>query len=232
MRHTDGHNVFGAKGDAFSKFRGFRLLGYERLGFHEGRLVRLSLAIGGFSLAAAVRRSLSAYNGNEAADALAKEGHDPRTPITSFARVSDVARLIIARHVRSLQPERGWHRGTLRVCFRGLASTDVRERSSSVYASDAAAPLNASSGFRAAETQRVGSVQRTRPSTTSCCSAPDTMTIAVVCSVPTADWDCHTCAWTNFCSPARNTQNFSSGATLCWIFSAPPICLHAFEARI
>ncbi|KAH7981863.1 hypothetical protein HPB52_001352 [Rhipicephalus sanguineus] len=33
------------------------------------------------------------------------EGHDPRTPVTSFVRVSDVAGLIIARHVRSLHPD-------------------------------------------------------------------------------------------------------------------------------
>ncbi|XP_037515372.1 uncharacterized protein LOC119391795 [Rhipicephalus sanguineus] len=43
--------------------------------------------------------------GNEATDALAKEGHDPRTPFTTFVRVSDEARLIIARHVRSLHPD-------------------------------------------------------------------------------------------------------------------------------
>ncbi|KAH7968858.1 hypothetical protein HPB52_011955 [Rhipicephalus sanguineus] len=49
--------------------------------------------------------SHAGVQGNEAADALAKEGHDPRTPVTSFARVSDVARLIIARHVRSLHPD-------------------------------------------------------------------------------------------------------------------------------
>ncbi|KAH7947377.1 hypothetical protein HPB52_010999 [Rhipicephalus sanguineus] len=49
--------------------------------------------------------SHAGVQGNEAADALAKEGHDPRTPVTSFARVSDVARLIIARHLRSLHPD-------------------------------------------------------------------------------------------------------------------------------
>ncbi|KAH7976271.1 hypothetical protein HPB52_010440 [Rhipicephalus sanguineus] len=32
-------------------------------------------------------------------------GHDPRTPFTTFVRVSDEARLIIARHVRSLHPD-------------------------------------------------------------------------------------------------------------------------------
>ncbi|XP_075721852.1 uncharacterized protein LOC142765163 [Rhipicephalus microplus] len=43
--------------------------------------------------------------GNETADALAKEAHHPSTSISSFIRVSNVAHLRIARHVRALHPD-------------------------------------------------------------------------------------------------------------------------------
>ncbi|KAL3244655.1 hypothetical protein MRX96_018637 [Rhipicephalus microplus] len=43
--------------------------------------------------------------GNEAADTLAKDTHDPSTPATNFLHSFDVARQIIARHVRSLHPD-------------------------------------------------------------------------------------------------------------------------------
>nr|XP_037270260.1 uncharacterized protein LOC119161854 [Rhipicephalus microplus] len=43
--------------------------------------------------------------GNEAADELARDAHDPSTPTTNFVRDYDVARLIIARHVRALHPD-------------------------------------------------------------------------------------------------------------------------------
>ncbi|KAH8026669.1 hypothetical protein HPB51_023909 [Rhipicephalus microplus] len=43
--------------------------------------------------------------GNEAADALAKDAHDPSTPATNIIRSYDVARQIIARHVGALHPD-------------------------------------------------------------------------------------------------------------------------------
>ncbi|XP_075750746.1 uncharacterized protein LOC142817582 [Rhipicephalus microplus] len=43
--------------------------------------------------------------GNEAADELARDAHDRSTPTTNFVRDYDVARLIIARHVRALDPD-------------------------------------------------------------------------------------------------------------------------------
>nr|XP_037289453.1 uncharacterized protein LOC119183021 [Rhipicephalus microplus] len=43
--------------------------------------------------------------GNEEADELARDAHDLSTPTTNFVRDYDVARLIIARHVRALHPD-------------------------------------------------------------------------------------------------------------------------------
>ncbi|KAH7935085.1 hypothetical protein HPB52_003689 [Rhipicephalus sanguineus] len=145
----------------------------------------------------------------------------------SATRLASSSRVMCALCIRMRES----HREHLRAYFRGLASTDVRERFFSGCASDAAAPPIASSGFLAAETQSVCSAQRTRPSTTSCCSARDTMIIAVVCSEPSADWAYHTCAWTNSCSPAHNILKSCRRSTRCWIFSATPTYLRAFEAR-
>ncbi|KAL3214894.1 hypothetical protein MRX96_006985 [Rhipicephalus microplus] len=43
--------------------------------------------------------------GSKAANALAKNAHDPSTPTTNFVHSFDVARQIIARHVRALHPD-------------------------------------------------------------------------------------------------------------------------------
>ncbi|KAL3188825.1 hypothetical protein MRX96_002985 [Rhipicephalus microplus] len=47
----------------------------------------------------------SGVRGNEPADALAKDAHDPSTPTTNFVHSFDEARQIIAHHLRALYPD-------------------------------------------------------------------------------------------------------------------------------
>ncbi|KAL3209913.1 hypothetical protein MRX96_037555 [Rhipicephalus microplus] len=67
--------------------------------------------------------------GNEAADELARDAHDPSTPTTNFVRNYDVARLIIARHVRALHPDPRTAAGTP---VARLPSTGIGNKTTSI----------------------------------------------------------------------------------------------------
>ncbi|KAL3243203.1 hypothetical protein MRX96_047564 [Rhipicephalus microplus] len=131
--------------------------------------------------------------GNEAADALARDAHDPSTPTTNFVRNYDVARLIIPLHVCALHP--GPRTAAGKPVVR-LPSAGIGRRARAfLLRLRAGCGRTAQLFFKAAcqwAALRACSVRQMRPSNISCASARDTRTFVAVSATATRNSDCHT----------------------------------------